>query len=250
MERDEASRFAGMHYSGLGGRMMTICRPMTSMPVFAKAGAIIPLAHYTDNRLCNGDNMEILVFPGADNAFALYEDAGDGHDYETGAFCQTKMQLTWSDSAQFVIEPACGQVNLIPEKRNWSIQLRGFHKDICVQATVDGAPVVVACRFDPKTNSTAVSLQASSESRICLDITGEELIHDNCDMLDRCAEIINAAELAYHTKEHLWRVLTQEFPNVHKQLLKLSFDCTDRENRSIHKALKEMLTLTQEEYPQ
>ena len=242
--------FSGMHYSGLGGRMMTICRPMTSMPVFAKAGAIIPLAHYTDNRLCNSESMEILVFPGADNSFTLYEDAGDGHDFESGAFCQTNMHLNWGDHPRFVIEPACGQLDLIPGKRSWCVQLRGFHKDIRVQVAVDGVPVEADFRFDPKTNSTVVCLQASTESRICMDITGKTLVHDNCDMLDRCAEIINAAELAYHTKEHLWRVLTQEFPNVHKQLLKLSFDCTDRENRSIHKALKEMLTLTQEEYPQ
>ena len=160
------------------------------------------------------------------------------------------MHLTWGDHPRFVIEPACGQLALIPGKRSWCIQLRGFHKDIRVQVAADGVPVEADFRFDPKTNSTVVCLQASTESRICMDITGKTLVHDNCDMLDRCAEIINAAELAYHTKEHLWRVLTQEFPNVHKQLLKLSFDCTDRENRSIHKALKEMLTLTQEEYPQ
>jgi hypothetical protein len=61
--------------------------------------------------------------------------------------------------------------------------------------------------------------------------------------------MINAAELAYRTKEQLWSVLNQDFPNVHKKLLKLSFECTDRENRDILKALKEMLILTREEYP-
>jgi predicted metal-dependent hydrolase len=68
-------------------------------------------------------------------------------------------------------------------------------------------------------------------------------------MLDRCAEIINAAEISYHTKEQLWRVLTAEFPNAHKRIWRLGHDCTDRENRGVLKALKEMLTLTQEEYP-
>ena len=242
--------FSGMHYSGLGGRMMTICRPMTSMPVFAKAGAIIPQANYTDNRLCNSESMEILVFPGADNSFTLYEDAGDGHDFESGAFCQTNMHLNWGDHPRFVIEPACGQLDLIPGKRSWCVQLRGFHKDIRVQVAVDGVPVEADFRFDSKTNSTVVCLLASTESRICMDVTGKTLVHDNCDMLDRCGEIINAAELSYYTKEHLWRVLTEEFPSVHKRLLKLSFDCTDRESRSILKAIKEILTLTQEEYPQ
>jgi hypothetical protein len=83
-----------------------------------------------------------------------------------------------------------------------------------------------------------------------MEITGDTLVHDNGDMLDRCAEIINAAELAYHTKERLWSILTQEFPNVHRRILRLSYDCIDRENRGVLTALKELLTLTQEEYPQ
>jgi hypothetical protein len=241
--------FTGMHYSGLGGRMMTLCRPMTAMPVFAKSGAIIPMARYADNRLCNSENMDILVFPGGDNAFTLYEDAGDGHDFETGAFCRTEMGLTWGEKARFVIGPACGQLDLIPAKRNWNIHLRGFHKSVAVQVTVDGVPAAANFQFDAQTNSTVVSLQAFVTSRICLEISGDTLIHDNADYLDRCASMINAAELAYRTKEQLWSVLNQDFPNVHKKLLKLSFECTDRENRDILKALKEMLILTREEYP-
>ena len=240
--------FTGSRYSGLGGRRITANRPMTAMPVFAKAGAIVPMANYTDNRLSSSEDMEVLVFPGADNAFTLYEDAGDGHDFESGAFCQTQMQLTWGENARFVIAPACGQVDLIPRKRNWSIKLRGFHKDICVEVTVDGVRMEASKRFDPKTNTTIITLQASVDSQICLDITGKTLIHDNADMLDRCAEIINRAELAYHTKEHLWSILTQEFSTVRKQIWALGFQCTDRENRSVLKALKEMLLLTQEEY--
>ncbi len=240
--------FNGMHYSGLGGRMITVCRPMTSMPVFAKAGAIIPMANYADNRLCNSDTVELMVFPGADNTFTLYEDGGDGHDFENGAFCQTKMQLSWGENAQFVIEPACGRADLIPAKRNWNIHLRGFHKSVSVKVTVDGAPAEVTCRFDADTNSTVVSLQASVASRICLEISGETLIHDNSDWLERCASIINAAEIAYPVKDRFWDVLNRPFESLHKRLIHFTYICMDRENRRLLPALKEMLTLTQEEY--
>ena len=238
----------GMHYSGLGGRMITLCRPITSMPVFAKAGAIIPMANYTDNRLSNGEDIDVLVFPGADNTFVLYEDAGDGNDYENGAFCQTKMQLLWGAQAQFVIGPACGQRGLIPAARKWNIHLRGFHKSATVKVTVDGTVAEVFCRYAPQTNSTIVTLQASTASCICLEISGDARIHDNADWLDRCASIINAAEITYHAKEQLWDALTMSFENVHRRLAHLNFTCTDRESRRILPALKEMLTLTQEEY--
>ena len=184
--------------------MITLCRPMASMPVFAKAGAIIPMANYTDNRLNNSADMDVLVFPGADNTFVMYEDAGEGHEFETGAFCQTEMRLIWGEQAQFVIEPACGQQNLIPAVRKWNIHLRGFHKSVAVKVTVDGAAAEATCCWDPQTNSMIVTLQASTASNICLEIQGNTLIHDNADWLDRCASIINAAELAYHTKDQLW----------------------------------------------
>ena len=240
--------FTGMRYSGLGGRQISVSRNVTSMPVFAKAGSIIPTAHYSDNRLCCSEQMEVLVFPGADNAFTLYEDSGDGNDFDNGAFCRTQMHLAWGEQPQFSISPAVGHTGLIPQWRNWNICLRGFHKNIHVQLMVDGIPAEAACRYDAATNSTTVCLSASTNSEIRLQITGQTLLHDNSDMLARCASIINTAELSYHTKEQLWQVLTGEFPSVHKKIQALSMGCTDRENRSILTALKEMLTLTQEEY--
>ena len=158
------------------------------------------------------------------------------------------MQLSWGEQARFVIEPACGQQNLIHAVRKWNIHLRGFHKSAVVKVTVDGAVAEAVCCWDSQTNSMVVTLQASTASSICLEILGDTLIHDNADWLDRCANIINAAELAYHTKDQLWVALTMSFENVHRRLLHLSFACTDRENRRILPALKEMLTLTQEEY--
>lgn len=241
--------FSGLHYSGLGGRKLTACRTIREMPVFAKAGAIVPMAHYDTNLLGSSEDMEIVVFPGADNAFTLYEDAGDGHDYEDGAFCKTEMKLSWGEKPCFTIAPAQGRTELIPESRSWRICLRGFAKEVQVTATVDGAAVESRQQFDPQTNTTTVFLQASTQSRICLEISGENLICGNEDVPERCAQIINRAEISYHIKEKLWQLLTKEFPSVHKRLVELSFLCTDRENRSILYALKELLTLTQEEYP-
>ena len=114
---------------------------------------------------------------------------------------------------------------------------------------MDNKETNVTCSYDKNTNTTVICLQTAVTSRICVDIAADKLIHDNGDMMDRCAEIINASEVAYHTKDRLWSVLTKEFPSVHRRLLTLNFACTDRENRSILRALKEMLTLTQEEYP-
>ena len=42
--------------------------------------------------------LEVRIYPGADGAFDLYEDAGDGYGYERGEFAFTPFR--WSEQAQ------------------------------------------------------------------------------------------------------------------------------------------------------
>ena len=43
-------------------------------------------------------SVELHIFPGQDGAFQLYEDAGDGYDYERGAFAT--IDIRWMDGTQ------------------------------------------------------------------------------------------------------------------------------------------------------
>ena len=40
--------------------------------------------------------VELHIFPGHDGAFQLYEDAGDGYDYEQGALHDHRHSLGWT----------------------------------------------------------------------------------------------------------------------------------------------------------
>ena len=42
--------------------------------------------------------MELVVYPGADADYILYDDAGDGYGYETGDFRESKYH--WDDASQ------------------------------------------------------------------------------------------------------------------------------------------------------
>ena len=44
------------------------------------------------------DNLELIVYPGANGEFTLYEDEGDNLNYENGAYSTIKM--TWNDKAK------------------------------------------------------------------------------------------------------------------------------------------------------
>jgi len=237
--------FTGRRYDGRKGRKIWAYRDLSQMPVFAKSGAIVPLAEYEkqENRLLNSADMQVLVFPGADNSFVLYEDAGEGNEYATGANVQTKMQLVWSENPVFTIHAAQGMTALIPEKRNWKIGLRGFHRDIRVTVTADGKPVDVETKREGNTLWIAVSAPVSAE--VAVQITGETLLHDNCDYLDEIKTRIQRAQCPYLEKARLWDAITAH-DTLNQKILTIC-RATDMHNE-LRGAVWEMLELTQDRY--
>lgn len=82
-----------------GGQAVTVDAPLHRMPLFVRAGAIIPMAEglqYADQK--PEGPMEIRVYPGTDADFDLYEDDGDGYGYERGEYTVTR--LHWDDAAR------------------------------------------------------------------------------------------------------------------------------------------------------
>ena len=236
--------FTGIRYASKQGRKMTVCRPSGEMPVFAKAGAIVPMAVYEDydNRLHNSDRMELLVFPGADNTFTLTEDALEGQDYRRGALAQTQVTWSWGKVSVLTIHPAEGDVSLIPQQRNWRIGLRGFRKDTQVSCLIGEAPCDVEAVYDGTCNTLWVQLCAPVTMQIQLSVCAD--MHCNEDVYDRCAELIIRGQGSIATKEEMWNLLTDETKTLEHRCLHLSANFPQAGNLS--KALKELLTLTED----
>lgn len=72
-----------------GGKEMLIHTQFNRIPLFVRAGSIIPLGpdvQYADEKAW--DNLEVRIYPGADGTFTLYEDEGDGYQYEQGVYSE------------------------------------------------------------------------------------------------------------------------------------------------------------------
>lgn len=78
-----------------GGSTIEADAPLDKIPVFIKAGAIIPMTEPALSVAELSDDITIHVYPGADAGFELYDDAGDGYDYENGDYSIKK--LAWDD---------------------------------------------------------------------------------------------------------------------------------------------------------
>ena len=84
----------GTRYAG--GQTVTVNAPLERMPLFVRAGSIIPMAEGLQYAGQKPDGPLILaVYPGADADFTLYEDSGDGYAYENGEYTVTTFH--WDD---------------------------------------------------------------------------------------------------------------------------------------------------------
>jgi alpha-D-xyloside xylohydrolase len=81
-----------------GRRTVRASAPLDRIPLYVRAGSIVPLGPVVDNADGQVNELEVRVYPGADADFEWYSDAGDTYDYEMGQ-CRT-VHLHWDDAAQ------------------------------------------------------------------------------------------------------------------------------------------------------
>ena len=244
-EGDWFDFFAGTHYTSKAGRTLSVHRKINDYPVFAKAGAIIPMQNaYV---LEPGNDLDVVIFPGKSNRFMLYEDAGDGSEFENGEFVKTEMTLEWSENPVFTVKPAAGALSLLPETRNYQFVLRGFHENISVTALVDGKEVASAATYDSDTFSMIFNVAASTASEIKLVICGETLITDNGDALMRCSNLMQKACFDIATKSEVMKILKDPELPLRRKIKKINFRCAkSMEHQDLIEALTEQLTFVEQ----
>ncbi len=76
-----------------GGQTIRYDCPLSHLPVFVKAGSILPM---TEPKNCTDEMkdqpIEVRIYPGKSTRFTLYRDAGDGYGYEQGEYAQITLQ--------------------------------------------------------------------------------------------------------------------------------------------------------------
>ncbi|MFL5748059.1 MAG: TIM-barrel domain-containing protein [Niastella sp.] len=113
--------YSGRYYAG--GQKMVAEAPYERMPVFVKAGSIIPFGpalQYTAEK--PADTITLNVYTGADASFNLYEDEGTNYNYEKGAF--STIAIKYNETTKTVtIGDRKGSFNGMLQKRTFQINL-------------------------------------------------------------------------------------------------------------------------------
>jgi alpha-D-xyloside xylohydrolase len=82
-----------------GGKFMNTPVAIGHIPLFVKAGSILPVGpaiEYAAQK--KGDIIELRIYAGADAEFTLYEDENDNYNYEKGLF--STITINWNEAGK------------------------------------------------------------------------------------------------------------------------------------------------------
>ena len=118
-----------------GGHTVVRSAPQSLIPVYVRAGSILPMARpaYSTQNI-DAASLELHVYPGADGCFELYEDDGETYDYEQGASMHTLLE--WDDAGRLTIHGAQGGYHGSPEARDVELVVHG--QQCAHEVTIDG----------------------------------------------------------------------------------------------------------------
>jgi len=103
-----------------GGQIITTSAPLNIIPLFVRAGSIIPMGPFIQYSTEKSDPVEIRIYPGADGEFTLYEDENDNYNYEKGLY--SIITFSWNDSKKVLtISDRKGSFPGMLKKRHFNI---------------------------------------------------------------------------------------------------------------------------------
>lgn len=118
-----------------GGQSVNIGVTLEKIPLFVKAGSILPLGPEKQYASEDTDKpWEIRIYPGADTTFTIYEDEGDNYNYEKGKYAM--FELTWKDAEKTLeISDRKGSFAGMKEERIFNITVVSPRQGTSVKAS-------------------------------------------------------------------------------------------------------------------
>jgi len=213
----------GWRYAG--DRRLVAYRDLSTIPVLARAGAILPLAADggDDFSVDEADDLEIRCYAGADGSFTLYED--DGAPEATLRAARTPIRLGW-EARTVVVGPTEGASDVVPASRTWRRAVVGVPAGTSLAITVDGDPVHCDTVLDEGRHTVvAVVTGVTPAQRVEGRILGADRLADN-DIHAAAYAVLDAAQVEFEAKSAALQVITSGAASAHvvSQLMALSLD--------------------------
>ncbi|MBQ0058309.1 MAG: DUF5110 domain-containing protein [Bacteroidales bacterium] len=107
-----------------GGQTVEAEAGISHLPLYVKAGSIVPLCkkEVLHTSVADWKELTLAVYPGANASFTLYEDEGDGYNYEQGIY--STIDIKWNNSSRtLTIGKRQGSFPGMEEQRTFTVTL-------------------------------------------------------------------------------------------------------------------------------
>ena len=189
-------------------------------PVFAKAGAIIPLSlSESINDTNPPKNMEIHIFPGRSNSYTIYEDDGTTDLYLKDFYLLTGIEYNYTpDNYKLTIKALEGKSGIVPEYRNYKFKFRNTKEAKNISVLYNGMPVKFMTYLDGNDFIVEVS-EVKSIGELVISCSGNNIEIDAVRIInDDIEDIISDLQIDTELKEQIDKVLFSDLPIKKKRI--------------------------------
>jgi alpha-glucosidase (family GH31 glycosyl hydrolase) len=221
--------FNGNHYPG--DCWYALHGALDDIPVFAKAGAIIPLARYSSwGTPANPEELEIHIYPGDDNKFELYEDNG------LESYSLTTLTSKWSEKGwHFEIAPVTGDTSHLPIMRTFQIHIHNLLPESEILLRLNDENLECVKTYQPGNKTITLSdIPLSARDRMNIEI--QPVLNRTQSLWDVITRMIYAFRMDTWDKEHLTRQLKEiiEYP---LELSRYGGSLSDKQYRALFETI-------------
>jgi hypothetical protein len=235
----------GLRYTG--GRSVVMHRELSSIPVLAGAGAIVPLTAelIPGNATDNPAALEVLVVIGADRSFEMIEDDGTGSGLDEETVARTPISFDQA-SGSMTVGPTTGATACLPELRSWRITFVGTDPAVAdrISVLIDDARGTGTTTTE--TGRVSVTVDDITPTRTLRVSVGPEPAPLPNDVAGRIFTLLDRAQIEFETKKDIYALATSDRPlsvrMSHLQALGL--------DRPLESAVSEILLAAAEPPPQ
>ena len=145
-----------------GGRELDANAPVDRIPIYVRAGSIVPLGpdeEWSSEKVA--DPIELRVYTGADADFTLYEDEGDNYNYERGT--HATIPFHWEEGKQtLTIGERKGDFPGMLQSRTFRVVFVGKHYGAGIESTPTAGPTI---RYNGEGWKVTVKLETITTTR-------------------------------------------------------------------------------------
>ena len=179
-----------------GGQWLTIYADQSQIPVFAKAGAIIPMdVENQENGVRLPSLLQIKFFAGADGSYQLYEDDGETQSYLNGDFALSNFsQSLFGDKLELkksIVEGKPSAIPGFPVLRSYDFEVIGISQPTGVEVSISGQECAFETTYDDSSKSLVVRIaNVAADQELIVRLTGIVLETYQTTPISRLSQII------------------------------------------------------------